>query len=1214
MLGRLQGIVRFRRNLALSLFTILVAVCTIPAVGQVVTGSLDGTVVDPSGAVVQGATVTLKNVGTGAVHTATTSNTGGFRFALLAVGSYDVEVSKGGFRKLKVASAAVDANVDRSLGTLALELGSETESIEVTAAPPLVEATQAQITTAVSGQALQQFAGVGEEEGLDFIALTLPGVSASRDNNFSNTNGVGFSVNGLRGRSNDQQIDGQNNNDNSVTGPQIFMADADFVNEYQATTNNFGPEYGRNSGSVINVVTKSGTNRWHGTVFGNETNSVLTALTNIEKDYEDITKPPRFNEEYAGGSIGGPFLKDKIFIFGGFDETIDSSTGIAATGLLSPTANGTGELATCFPGSTAIAALAAYGPFGVGGGNPQPLPGSTTTAYYDNAPVNNTTDPSTGSPACGYQLAGIERTLPDGFHEYNFVTRLDVNATKSDSFFIRYLFQRENFFDAAISSTNVQAGYPVNVPSIGQSGLIDWTHTFSNRFLNELRVGYGRNNVEFGTNTIGTVPGQQSIASALTSIGFISALDLPFGPASNMPQGRIVNTYQLQDNFSYTRGNHQLKWGANITNQRSPNVFLPAYNGVYSFSDWGGYAANSQFSSLPSDNGPAAVSVTLGNPAYAFHEWDTFFYGGDDWKVKSNLTLNLGLTWSYLGQPANLFHNESVAQQSSSSPFWSTALPLSVTTAPVINTAHDLFGPSIGFAWSPEWLGAGKTVVRGGYRLTYDPAFYNTFLLNAIFAPVVLAQTFIPSASTPLLPGLPAAPYGPSVRSEYSPLTPFGTLDPRAADEDITPINFRPDKVHEWSFGIQRELVKDAVAEVRYVGNHGENLYQSANVNPYVAGLAADFPSLLPSGVTPCTNTSSAAYGRVNCNIGATALQTANSGYSNYDGLQAEFRTTNLFKQLTLRSSYTWSKTLDNTSEIFNTFAAGNSESLAQNPLNVGNGEYGISGLDFPQTWTLAFVEDIPFMRSQPGLIGHVLGGWGVSGTYTLQSGQPFTPVQEYTNDVTYLAANILGLPNSAEVEDIAFNSSFNNGVPDVVRPFKGSASAPQSQVGIYAGDACLVTALFTGTFGPACAISGGPPANTLLSLNAYNAGAVTPVTPSQVRVIANGYTADQIYGTPFGNVQRGSMRDYHTNLANFTLYKTVKAWERANVQWHMTMDNVFNHGNYGNTSPGISPFLELASVPGAFTTYGVPQVTSTGDLACPAGSRCLFFGLKVIY
>jgi Carboxypeptidase regulatory-like domain len=1157
---------------------------------QVVTGSISGTVTDQTGAVVDGATIILTNESTNATQKAASSASGTFRFSFLPVGHYTVDVSKEGFRKIRMQGASVDANNETALGALKLQLGATTESVDVTAAPPLVESAQAQVTAAVSGEALQTFAGTGENEGLDFIALTLPGVGATRDANFSNTNGVGFSVNGIRGRNNDQQIDGENNNDNSVTGPAVFMSDPDFVSEYQATTSNFGPEYGRNSGSVINVVTKSGTNNWHGTVFGQETNSIFTTLTNTEKDFLGITEPPRFNQEFSGGSVGGPLRKDRVFVFGGFDNQIFSSKITDISEGVTPTPLGLSQLAACFPGSASIAALQAYGPYGVGAGSPTP----------NGTPATVVTQSGSG---CTYQQAPVQRTVPDGIHFFDFISKLDIHATNSDSISMRYFFQKQIFFNDEISAGAEALGYPANIPSLGQSSLVDYTHTFSNRFLNEFRFGYTRNNVQFGGNTLGTVPTISEVSQALTSVAFQSSSLAGYGPTSVVPDGRIVSTYQLQDNVSFTWKQHQLKWGANITNQRSPNVFLPGFNGAFSYGgpDFGQYATNQ----------PASAEVVVGNPNFDFKEWDTFFYVGDDWKVRSNLTLNLGLTYSYLGQPANLFHSETLARQTGSDPLWNPNLPLSATTEPAVGTLHDLFGPSIGFAWSPNgWLtGNGKTVLRGGYRLTYDPAFYNIFLSNATSAPVVLNQTFTPTTPTVFTPpGVTAAPFGPSIRAEYASLLPIGQLDPRSTPEIISPPTLRPDKVHEWSFGIQREISSHAAVEVRYVGNHGEDLFQTANANPYVQGLATSFPNLLPAGVTPCPQASAVvtnAIGRVNCNMGLE-LQVKNTGFSNYQGLQAEFRTTSLFKQLTMRTNYTWSKTLDNTTDIFNTFAAGNSETLAQNPLNTQGGEYGISGLNYPSTWNVTFVEDLPFLRGHNNLMGRLLGGWQLSGTYTLQSGQPYTPTQEFVNSGSY--------PATGQVEDTNFNLSLNNGVPDVVRPFVSNPGAPVNQVGIYAGDVCNAFGIAA-----ACPVTPqnpvGLPANTLLSMNAINAtGSLTPVTNSQVRFVANGAESDSIYGTPFGTAGRNILRDYHTNIGSFSVYKNFKFSERASVQLHTTMNNVFNHQNFGNVSPGINPFIENAGNTNYELGFATPQLMPNASLSCPAGVRCIFFGVKVIY
>ncbi len=200
-------------------------------------------------------------------------------------------------------------------------------------------------------------------KALDRLALFVPGVVATRSDNFSNTNGVGFSSNGLRGRNNDQEIDGQNNNDNSVGGPGLFLSDTEFVGQYVLITNQFGPEYGRNAGSVVNVITKSGTNAWHGSVFGQNRSSYTEALSNTQHNTNKpgsqtannpqglpFSGPPRFNEEFSGGTIGGALVKNKAFLFGGFDNDLFSGSNVFTTSALTPTPTGLAKLAGCSGG------------------------------------------------------------------------------------------------------------------------------------------------------------------------------------------------------------------------------------------------------------------------------------------------------------------------------------------------------------------------------------------------------------------------------------------------------------------------------------------------------------------------------------------------------------------------------------------------------------------------------------------------------------------------------------------------------------------------------------------------------------------------------------------------------------------------------------------------------------------------------------------------
>jgi len=1143
------------RNIFLLAAACLALLWCIPSVGQVLKGSISGTVTDPQGAVVSGAQVKATNAETGTTLTTTSDSAGLFRFNLIPAGTYKVEVSAQGFKTAVQNNILVTAGRDSGLAALKLEIGGQTETIEVSAAAPLVETTQAQVTNTFSGTILSGFAGIQENQGLDNLALFVPGVVSARDQNFSNTNGGGgFSVNGLRGRNNDQEIDGQNNNDNSVAGPALFVGDPEFVSQYVIITNNFGPEYGRNAGSVINLITKSGGNAWHGSVYMNENNSILNAMTATQTN-NGLTEPPRSNDEFGGFTIGGPLVKNRAFFFGGFDQEILSAATLYSTGQLTPTPAGLATLAGCFPtgaSANAIAALSKFGPYGISAGNP--------------TPDNLTTAAVAGCP--NVELGTVSRVLPTPVHNFNWVTKEDWNIGNNDVLSGRYIFNRGNSFNL---NDNGAAGYVFNVPALSQAVLLSETHNFTTRMVNEARVGFDRLNVEFGGTSIGTEPTTGNLLNAVSDVIFQDPGILGFGVNAGLPQGRVVNTWQAQDNWNYVVGKHTFKAGVNWTRQQSPNIFLPFINGGYIFNSLDDYI----------NNNPLVDIIEEGNPELGLKENDTFFYFGDDWKIGRNLTLNLGITYSYFGAPYNQLHDLGLAQQQGSNPLWDTNLSSAITTPATVESFKKGLGPSFGFAYSPQWggflTGNGRTVIRGGYRLSYDPSFYNILLNNYGSAPSTL-QAVIPGTLIGGDPAtqIPAVPTGPNTRAALIPLVAsLGPLDPRDLGETTVSPNFRPDQVQGWSLGIERELTKNSAFEVRYVGNHGSQLFQTVNANPFIGDLAAQFPQLVPSGLTPCPTAQAYdgnAVGRVNCNEGIV-LSRNNTGYSNYHGIQTEFRANNLFKQMSVRASYTHSKTLDNVSEIFGTFGGGTTFSLAQNPLNTNSGEYSRSGLDFPNTFTATVVEDLPIFKEQHGFVGHVLGGWSMSGSYVWESGQTFTP-----------ETVVLPGSQSGDFFDVGFLNQFNSGLFPA-RPFIGNLSAPVDSVGVFCGDVLSSTT---------CA-NGGVATNQLISLNALNATpptatapTISAVTNSQVRYIANGGVAETVFGTPFGNAPRGIGRDAPLNYLNASVTKRLKFNERASVEFRFTALNSLNHANFAT----VNPFIENAGTGLFGNAFALPQLT----------------------
>src|SRR5215472_5225778 len=1118
--------------LVLVAWCLMLASC-IPAVGQVLKGSISGTVVDPQGAVVSGAQVKATQTGTANVLTTKSDNAGLFRFNLIPTGTYKVEVSAPGFKTAVAGDNLVSAGHDTELGSVQLSVGETNTTVEVTATAPLIDATQAQVTNTFSGAALQSFAGIQENQGLDSLALFVPGVASVRDNSFTNTNGgLGFSSNGLRGRNNDQQLDGQNNNDNSVGGPALPATDPEFVSQYVLITNQFGPEYGRNSGSVVNVVTKSGTNAWHGSIFASENNSILNSLSNANKNQNIcgpdncLTKNPRLNDEFGGFTVGGPIVKNKAFLFGGFDQEIISGNNILSTTNLTPTPAGLATLAGC-PGidPNALAAITKFGPFGVSGGNPQ----------INGAPVSGVV---TSCPAATF--SGVARTVAQPFHTFDYISKVDLNLGKN-TFTSRFYLSRGNAFNSDAFATGV-SGYTANVPAMAQQVMASWTRNLTATMVNEARLSWGRTNVEFGGNSYGnTVPNDNQVDQALANISFRAPGLLGFGPATNAPQGRIVNTWQGQDNWNYMWGRHQLKAGVNWTYQRSPNIFLPNLNGAYRFQDWDGYFANT----------PQRIRIAEGPSGLDFREYDTFFYGGDDWKIGQHLTLTLGLTWSYYGQPADLFNQITTKRESNpATAFWANtepltggflnpgaAIPLADRTFPSIPAPKNSFGPSVGFAYSPQWggvlTGHGKTVFRGGYRMLYDPPFYNIYVNISSSAPEVFLQTVSNPGSHPM----PAVPTGPNVRAALASTLQLGAFDPRTFSQTQLTPNFGPDKVQTWTLGFERELTKNAAFEARYVGNHGGNLFQTLDSNPFIRDLKTDFPNLVPAGLTPCPSSQAfapVAVGRVDCNNGVARIR-ANSAFSNYNAAQLEFRANNLFKQLTVRTGYTYAKKLDNVSEIFSTFAGGNSASFAQNPANQvnGRGEYSFSGLDYPHTWTILLTENLPFFKEQHGLAGHVFGGWGISANYQLQSGQRYNPTQAFE---AFFTAN-------GNYYDLGYIGAFAG--LDTAHTFLGNLNAPATSVGMFAGDACNLYSL-TGT-DPLC--TGNP--NQLIRLTAVGKSSCesdptvpcpfTAVTKDQVRFITNTAQAQTVFGTPFGNTPRNPVQDAITNIASASIIKNFK-------------------------------------------------------------------------
>jgi outer membrane receptor protein involved in Fe transport len=1165
----------------------------------IVTGSISAVVQDPQGAVVVGAKVSAKQLDTNREFKTETNSAGLVALRNLPPGAYSLRIEAGNFQPYEASNLFVQVGQDTALAVIKLQLGSASETVTVESAPPLVESTSDQISETFSSEKVTSLP-VGNT--FDSLALFIPGVATAGDASFSNNNGAEMSVNGERARSNNFQIDGQSNNDNSIAGPSIDFGNQDAIDQVQVVTN-YDAQFGRNTGAVVNYVTKSGTNQFHGTGYEFWQGSIFDSLENQEKSplfgfcppgvstSTGCTEPtvPGFVDNRFGGSIGGPIKKDKIWFFGSSNierQRFAGSPSSSAPNLV-PTPTGVTQLQAAFPGSPIGLIESTIGPNAVTAGNP-------TFSNVQNVLVTNQVDPATGVAfPCGAGSAGtngctpiqfgsISRFVPGPFNDYEATGRVDFKLTDKDNFFARYVYQKT--FNGGVNDGNgIDVGDYQDIPALSQQIGLDWARTFSNAFVNQVRFSYSRSSVFFQEQSFPTCSSNSptDCPTDVALIGSAAQDAVSFGVEAGFPQGRIINVYQLQDNASMLKGHHAIKFGGELDQQRSPNVFLPLNNGLFVFPS---------FSDLIANN-PEETQIALGSPILPFSEWDLGLYVQDDWKVKSNLTLNLGLRWDWYQQAINLLNQRSLAQETGALPLWSTNLPLSQTTVPSVPNQLHNFAPVVGFAWTPKILGDEKTVLRGGFRLAYDPAFYNLFLNVATSAPSVNLATLGPVVGGQST-GLPTTGFfGTQVIPFLQPLAPTG--NPGLANQTQVPSNFRNPYSEQWNIGLQRSFTSRIVGEVRYVGNHAVHEFQELNGNPALGPLIqAGFRNVIPAGLTPCATSGAPGFaeGYVNCNF-TNVTQYANTASSNYNGLQSQLRIA-AWHGVSATASYTYSKAIDNASEVFSTLAGGNTLAYAQDPFAPGAPERGNSGTDFPHVVGVAIVYDLPFYKGQHGYAGHLLGGWQVNTTYRYTSGQPFTAIQRYaTGSLCDPAAD--------------FGGQF-----DACRPILSNASLPIASVGQYC-DGTLAT----------CPTAGGvgAPFGTLVSFTDPCLGtgggqsqcAVTPITGAHW--IHNDPTAAKVVGTPYAGVGRNTLRGQPISTDNLGVFKNIKINERVTAQFQAQAFNIMNTQFLGVPDPVLDDVATGKYLSTAFNSNG--GGTFAGNINTDGiGRRQLLFGLKMIF
>jgi Carboxypeptidase regulatory-like domain/TonB-dependent Receptor Plug Domain len=1173
--------IRTLRFSAIALFILTLASF---AFGQgITTGTITGTVVDPSGAVIQNAHVQAIDTSKGTTLETNSLADGIFSFRAVPIGNYKLTITASGFNPAEADNIAVSSGVTNNLKPIQLTVGASEQVVVSGNAQPVLNTADSQVTTTFSTESVQS---LPLNNGFDTITEAIPGVVSTHGGggtNFSNTNGDGFSVNGQSGRYNNFEIDGQANNDNSVAGPQAFFGSQDAIQEIQVITNNYSAQYGRNAGAVVNYITKSGSNTFHGSGFEFYQGQFLSSLTNAEKSplfgycgsgvTSDCAQPvvPRFVENRYGGTLGGPIIKDKLFFFGStfWDKVRTGVTPSQSLPELTPTPAGIQALQAAFPGSPGVAMLAAYGPYGVTVGNPTPV-GPTVLENITGA--NGTT--------ISIPFSGVQRTIPTPFDDQEHLGRLDWQPTTKDHLFIRYFYQDQLSTGIPFASTgagSIASGSYVDVPGTTHSIGADWTHAFSEHWVDQLRYSFQQSKVLFQGGAIPTCT-STDLTACPAAIAFTgSNQDLGFGYNAASPQGRTVKVTQIQNNATWTRGNHTILFGGEFDYQNSPNVFLPLYNGEYLYSD---------FSSFMQDSG--ALLLANGNPVIPFTEPDAAGYIQDDWKVTPNFTAHIGLRWEYFGQAVNKLHDETVARESNpATAFWDPSLPQADRTVGSVNEFYKNFEPRIGFAWNPDF--DKNLVINGGYAMNSNPAFYNIFLLDAIASPV--ANTGVVGCAGNCQPANGSL-LGSSVRATNLTNLPIGG-DPRFRDQTYVPSDFRTPYVQTYTLALQHQIGHAGVGEIRYVGSKTTKDFRSVDQNPYLLPVATAFPNSV-SPASLCQDPAQPGYGRPSCNSSNLAYVT-NGGWASYNGLQLNLATRN-YHGLTGSVSYTWSRAIDNATDVFGTGAAGNTVAFPQNPLDPNVGERGVSGNSYPNVVGLAFSYQLPKFASSNGLLSRLVNGYSLGSFYRYNSGQPFNAYQPLTLD---------GFTGDTSFCDNTFNGSSVGPATDTCRLVLSNPKAPLNTV-----------AYLNPYTGPT--VGGGPTLGTPQYVE-YNTDFIddsgnyhpgTPINPSSAHWIINNQAYAQAVGNPYPGSGRNVLRGSTFSDLDLSLYKTTQITERVSLQLQFNVYNALNQqyratgdSNVGDYNPaGFNPFLSTA-----FNSF--PTVSGNSS-----GTRFVLLGGKVIF
>jgi Carboxypeptidase regulatory-like domain len=843
------------RLLLLIVVGLLAGTSTVRA--QATTGTIEGVVKDNQGLAVPGATLTLRNVDTNVSRSQVSSGDGSYRFLNMPVGNYEITVELAGFARYVRDGVTLAVN---QVAVVEVELrpAALTELVTVTSDAPLLNTSTAEVGVRFDTQRVAELPVMGSRN-IFTLARSAPGVSelASGQTNFaSGTFDANYSSNGARLRSNNIMIDGQDSNDPSVTGRQQPINNTDIVQEIRLITNQFAAEYGRAAGSVMNVVTKSGTNDFSGTAFWFHNDNDLNSRSNLDKAAGRTEAPYRV-ENQVGGTLGGPINRGRSFFFGSYQRWTDRRLGSGFTLDGTPSEAGRAVLQSVATGRPHVQALLDHLPAGTPNGR-----------------------------SATFTLAGQTYVVPLGsltgsgdqvLNNNQGTVRVDHQLTLNHTLVGRYLLSdtsTDNTGTVQVTPPGLTANSPANSHSLNL-----WTNSvFGANTSNEFRVAWSH----LGTVTEADDPKSMDIPSLeITELGmtqFNNATSrTAIGLAVNLPQFRYNDTYQVQNNLSQVRGNHLLKAGFDVRRQYVKSFFFPTIRGLLR------YATLNTFVNDIAEAANINKPLPGGEEVNYYRWWDQYYYVQDDWRL-GTLSVNLGLRYELPGNNIGslIDLNERILQANNNNQVYALN--------PVPGTDKDNFQPRLGFAWAPTtdrggvvgWLtGGDRFVIRGGYARTHDFAFLNIALNIVSSFPYVAAinRSNLANAFT-LLQSTPAG-------------VPAGT-DPNQLTRTVVSEDFRAPQYDQFSLGVERQLAQDLALRVGYVGTFGNDLFQTLDGNPR-----------LPFSTQ-----------RQDPSRGVIRLR-ANAAESWYHSLQTQLDK-RFSRGLSAGVHYTWSRFEDTASEIFN--------------------------------------------------------------------------------------------------------------------------------------------------------------------------------------------------------------------------------------------------------------------------------------------------------